>query len=241
MFVSAVLWSAIASGSDDYETSSAFVLGAGLLVIVAVSIVGMIAGAARWARHLGLGVSGAMLALGLLFPLSGWTIAAMVLAGVSIAGLAGTSFEGMIRQRPPADGPPARAVLLTLVLLVAPPIWAVAVPDGLGLPAGLGVALCWAGMAWYGKAAAGSLLAVRFVIPFALVIVAALGDLRVGALVALTGLAVAALAWTVDARIAVHPLAEPGTTVPIPAELAPRDILDAAGIDDRGRRTGPDR
>ncbi len=240
MFISASLWAGIASTSDSYERSSRFVLGAGLLIAVSTSIVGMIAGASRWAKRLGLGVGASMLALGLVFPISGWSISAMVLAGVAIAGLGGTSFDGLIRQRPPADGPPARAVLLTLLLLLAPPVWALATPNGLGLAAGLGAALCWAGMVWYGKAGPGSLMAVRFVIPAGLAVVAAVSGLRLGALVALTALGVAALAWTVDARIAVHPLAEPGTTVPIPPELAPRDILDAAGIDDRGRRAERD-
>jgi hypothetical protein len=72
--------------------------------------------------------------------------------------------------------------------------------------------------------------------PIVLAVAAIFEGLPVGAFIAATAAGVAALAWTVDARIAVHPLAEPGTTVPIPPELAPRDVLDAAGIDDRGRR-----
>jgi hypothetical protein len=236
MFSSAAIWAGIASSTDTYADSSALILGAGLLVVVAVSIVGMVAGASRWALRLGLAASASMIALGVLFPLTGWTLASMMLAGASVAGLAGTTFDRLIRQRPPADGPPARAVILSLLLLVSPPLWAVATPDGLDAASLAAVAACWAVMAWYTKAAPGALLAVRVALPAALAVSALFSGVPTGVLIALTAIGVGALGWSVDARIAVHPLAEPGTTVPIPPELAPRDILDAAGIDDRGRR-----
>ncbi len=236
LFASAATWAGIASTTDVYSASSSFVLGAGLLLISTVSIVGMVAGAARWALRLALGSAGVMVALGLLFPLTPWSVTAMASAGVAAAGLAGTSFDGMIRQRPPADGPPARSVLLPLLLLAAPPVWALLAPDGLGLWALIGVAVSWVTMGWYVKAAPAALLAVRIGSPVALAAAAIFEGLPVGAFIAATAVGVVALAWTVDVRIAVHPLAEPGTTVPIPPELAPRDVLDAAGIDDRGRR-----
>ncbi|MGD2061727.1 MAG: hypothetical protein PVF87_12720 [Acidimicrobiia bacterium] len=241
MFASATTWAGIASTTDVYPTSSSLVLGAGLLVVTAVSIVGMVAGASRWALRLALATAAVMVALGLVFPLTPWTITAMALAGAAAAGLAGTGFDGMIRQRPPADGPPARSVLLSLLLLVSPSAWALAAPDGLGVSGLAAVAVTWATMAWYVKAAPGALLVARVIAPLVLVATAILEGAPVGFAVAVTAAGLVALAWTVDARIAVHPLAEPGTRVPIPPELAPRDVLDAAGIDDRGRRreSGP--
>lgn len=236
LLVSAATWAGIASTTDVYPASSSFVLGAGLLLISAVSIVGMVAGAARWALRLALVSAAAMVALGLVFPLTPWTVTAMALAGVAAAGLAGTGFDGLIRQRPPADGPPARSVLLGLLLLASPPLCALLAPDGLGVSALVAVATMWATMVWYVKAAPGALLAVRFVGPLVLAVAAVIEGLPAGVIIGLTSVGLAALAWTVEARIAVHPLAEPGTTVPIPPELAPRDVLDAAGIDDRGRR-----
>jgi hypothetical protein len=236
LLVSAGTWAGIASTTDVYPASSSFVLGAGLLLISAVSIVGMVAGAARWALRLALVSAAAMVALGLIFPLTPWTVTAMALAGVAAAGLAGTGFDGLIRQRPPADGPPARSVLLGLLLLASPPLCALFAPDGLGVSALVAVATMWATMVWYVKAAPGALLAVRFVGPLVLAVAAVIEGLPAGVIIGLTSIGLAALAWTVEARIAVHPLAEPGTTVPIPPELAPRDVLDAAGIDDRGRR-----
>ena len=236
LFASAALWAGITSATGVHPASTSLVLGAGLLLIAAVSIVGMVAGAARWALRLALGLAASMVLLGLVYPLTAWTVLAMALAGGAGAGLAGTSFDGMIRQRPPADGPPRRAVLLSLLLLVAPPVWALAAPDGLGTAGLVAVATAWTTAAWYMKAAPGSLLAARVACPIVLVTSAALEGLPAGAIIAVTAVGAASLAWTTDARIAVHPLAEPGTTVPIPPELAPRDVLDAAGIDDRGRR-----
>ena len=49
------------------------------------------------------------------------------------------------------------------------------------------------------------------------------------------GIAVGTLAWHSSVRNSVHPLVESGSRVPIPPELAPREVLDAAEIDDRGR------
>jgi hypothetical protein len=50
------------------------------------------------------------------------------------------------------------------------------------------------------------------------------------------GVLVAALAWDSSVRTAFHPPREAGSAYPIPPELAPKEILDEAGIDDRGRR-----
>lgn len=238
LFASAAVWAGVASSTDDYSTSAAVVLGAGLLLITAVSIVGMVAGASRWALRLAIATAASMVALGVIFTLTPWTVAAMACAGIAAAGLAGTSFDGMVRRRPPADGPPPRSVLLTLLLLVAPPVWALTAPNGIGAPTAVAVGTAWVTMAWYAKAAPGALAAVRVLSPLILVVTGVAEGLPSGAVIVATAVGVLALAWTVDARIAVHPLAEPGTRVPIPPELAPRDVLDAAGIDDRGRRTG---
>jgi hypothetical protein len=241
LFTSAALWAGIASTGDVYETSSSFVLGSGLLLVVAVAIVGMVAGASRWALRLGIGTAGGMVAFGVIFPLTPWTVAAMASAGAALAGLVGTGFDHLIRQRPAADGPPARSVLLSLLLLASPPVWALAAPDGFETPTLVAAVVTWVTLAWYAKAAPGALLLVRWITPVILLLAATIAEFPVAALIALSAVGLASLAWTVEARIAVHPLAEPGTTVPIPPELAPPDVLDAAGLDDRGRRreTGP--
>ena len=236
LFVSAALWAGIASTAHTYETSSSFVIGSGLLLLVAVAIVGMVAGASRWALRLGIAAAGGMVALGLFFPLTAWTVAAMASAGAALAGLVGTGVDRLIRQRPSVDGPPARAVLLSLLLLVSPPVWALAAPEGLETTTLAAVVATWVTLAWYAKAAAGALLIVRLITPALLLVTATMEGFPAAMFIAVSAVGLASLAWTVEARLAVHPLAEPGTTVPIPPELAPSDVLDAAGLDDRGRR-----
>ena len=201
-----------------------------------VAIVGMVVGASRWALRLGVATSIGLIACGLLVPLDVVSIAGIALASFALAGLAGTAMRGMIRRRPAADGPPSRALLLGIALLVSPPLWAVVTRDGLGTAALIAVATTWSGMVVYLKATPFALVTARFVLPIALVALAPLSGLPAGAMIVLTAVTAGWLAWTVDARIAVQPIAQPGSTVPIPPELVPRDVLDAAGIDDRGRR-----
>jgi hypothetical protein len=50
------------------------------------------------------------------------------------------------------------------------------------------------------------------------------------------GLIVGILAWDRSVKTSYHPPREVGTTFPIPPELAPEEVLDAAEIDDKGRR-----
>src|SRR5690606_13229207 len=56
-----------------------------------------------------------------------------------------------------------------------------------------------------------------------------------GIVAAAYGVAIGAIAWHSSVRTSLHPLVESGTRVPIPPELAPKEVLDAADIDDRGR------
>ena len=49
------------------------------------------------------------------------------------------------------------------------------------------------------------------------------------------GVAIAMLAWHPSVKTAFHPPREIGTPHPIPPELAPTQVLDAADIDERGR------
>lgn len=232
----ALVWSFELVSSTVWEASSAVVVGIGLIVSGAVAVVGVVAGAARWALRFGVGVAVAMLALGVIVPLSGLSIGAMALAGVALAGLAGTGMEGLVRRRPAADGPPASAVVVALVLLVAPIAWALASPGGLTTGMWAGLAITWATAVAWTKAVPGALLAARIITPVAQVLAAATASLPAGVVMIVGAAALARFAWTPGAKLAVHPVVERGTTVPIPPELAPRDVLDAAGIDDRGRR-----
>ena len=236
LLTSAGLWAAGISTSSAYAVSSGFLLSAALIFSVTVALVAMVAGASRWGHRLGLGLSGAMIALGAIVPLSPVTVTAMVLAAVGLVGLNASGVSSMIRQRPAADGPPARAVMLSVAMLTVPILWAVISPTGATAAAIIAVVATWMALIIYARAMPGALLVVRYLLPVTLLGLAFVDGTVTGVTIGLTAVGLAGLAWTDDARIAVHPLSEPGTIVPIPPELAPRDILDAAGIDDRGRR-----
>lgn len=236
LLASTVAWAAELSLGDRYAASSAFFLAAALLLATTVGVVAIVAGATRWGHRLGLGLAAAMIVLGAFVPLTLLTVVAMLLAGVAFIGLNASGVASLIRQRPAADGPPPRAVVLSVGLLTSPILWSVLSPDGLSAAAMIAIGVVWVALIAYARAIPGALLVARYLTPIALFTLAAVDGTLTGVLIGLTATGLTALAWTVDARVAVHPLAEPGTTVPIPPELAPRDILDAAGLDDRGHR-----
>jgi hypothetical protein len=140
-----------------------------------------------------------------------------------------------IRKLPSAAGPPPKATLVPIVLL--------AVPFALGItsmgethPLAILVALAALVAAfWYARVLPGGLLAVRILWPLLALAAAWPLGIFAGGVVVLAAVATAVLAWSRDVGVAFHPLHEPGTAVPIPPELTPPDVLEAAQLDDRGR------
>jgi hypothetical protein len=93
----------------------------------------------------------------------------------------------------------------------------------------------WLVLLWYVRRSPG-----REWVPRALLPLLALGGLLLPAparwgWMILEG-AAAIAAWNRGARLAVRPLLERGHPVPIPPELAPAEVLEAARIDRKGRR-----
>ena len=233
---SAIVWAILLADSTVWAPSSATVIGIGLIVLAAVGVVGMVGAASRWAYRLSLGLALVEVMLAAAQEFSIATAGALALGAVALTGLAGTSMRGMIRQRPPADGPPTESVVLAIILLVSPTVWGLGSPDGLSAYGVVAVAAAWASMVLYVKAWPFALPTVRVALPAILLVCAVGSEPITGLMIGVSALAAGYLAWTVGARVAIHPLATPGRTVAIPPELAPADILDAARIDDRGRR-----
>ena len=227
----------VMTGPDAYFANGAgAMIAIGHIVLTTVTVVGALVGAARWTVGLGTGLATALGIVAILHPLGiAWAVM-VATAAAAVAGLLGTGLRAVVRQRPPADAPPVRAVALALGLLASPILVGVAQPAGVDLgdwllaTAGLVVAVV------YSRAGTPAVWAARAGVP----LLAAASVLVVsfpGLLVPLLGFsALGVLAWTADARLAAVPLAAPGRSVPIPAELAPGEILDAAGLDERGRR-----
>jgi hypothetical protein len=212
---------------------SVLLVGLGLIGAGAVATTGLVVLGARWAARLGWLVCGAGAVVAVIRPIDGFWVAALLITTVGTAGLIG--MRGRIRRLPSATGPPDRAVVLPLLLLAAPlaiglsgagPVWA-------ALVIGLGAAV----VAYaYARVIPGGLLAARIVWPAAALGAAPFLELA-GAIVApALALAVLAVAWHPSVKMAFHPPRKTGSTFPIPPELAPTEVLDAAGIDDRGRR-----
>jgi hypothetical protein len=140
-----------------------------------------------------------------------------------------------IRKLPSATGPPVRAVLLTLLLIVAPTPLGLAAwdqPTLATLVVGLTAPLA---ALWYSRVLPGGLSGVRIIWPLLAIGLAALQPLPATVVSVLTALVVLAMAWHPEVKVAFHPPRETGRVFPIPPELAPKEILDAADLDERGR------
>ncbi|HEX2368091.1 MAG TPA: hypothetical protein VHM94_02535 [Acidimicrobiia bacterium] len=205
--VSTLLWALrLALPGTFIPQQSAVLLALDLLVVTTVSISGLLVAHGRWARRLGwvaLGMHGIAAAITQPDPL--WWVG---LAGSGIAAVAwaGPWLRGWVRLFPAATGPPARAVLLALGLLLLPAVVALTNPSGPGWQGWLLAAGSLLLAALYARAVMPMLWVLRLgLIPLAVpaVIVAPLW----GAVVlAAAVMVLAGLAWSADARLAVAPL-----------------------------------
>lgn len=233
-----LLWAGqVALGGGPWPEDAAGVIATFMVVLTAVAVVGISLVGSRWARRLAVVSSLGWLAMAPAMQTGPVWWAAVILTGLVLAAILGTGLAPMVRKLPAAAGPPDEAVVLPLLLLGAPVMIGLTSPGGLGVRGWLGVAGAALAAALYSKAAPGALGATRVVAPLLLGLVGA-ASLPRGVVVLLWGVAVARLAWTHAARVAVRPLVERGKGVPIPPELTPAEVLDAAGLDQRGRRQG---
>lgn len=213
-------------------------IGLGLLETACVSVVGMIMTGGRWARRTALAVVAATLGVAIARPLDAlWVIAlaATTLAAVSM--FTGSVIRGT-RKLPAAFGPPVRAVLIPLILLGFPTLLGFAAWDeqmastlAVGLTAPIAAV-------WYSRVLPGGLLAVRILWPALAIGLAVTQGLAPGVTSLVVGALVAVLAWHPTVKVAFHPPREKGTAYAIPPELAPREVLDAARLDEKGRPRG---
>lgn len=219
-----------------WTDGSGTMIAAGHLLLSAVVIVAALVGAARWAVGLGVGLATVLVVPALAHPIDpAWTVM-VVSAGLAVAGLAGTGLRAAVRQRPSAAGPPRKAVLLTLGLLGSPILVGSLQPAGVdGVDWAIAVAAVVLGV-FYSRARPAALWTTRGGTPLLALLCAGAIPMP-AALLAVAGFgALTWLAWSSDARVAVIPLTTRGRSVPIPPELTPGNILDAARIDSRGRR-----
>jgi hypothetical protein len=226
----------VVGGRGPWAVDAAAVMAAGLLVLATVAIVGMLVAAARWGRVLALVVAATGPATAVAVPVDAVWVAGLAFSAAAIYGLAGNATLGVIRTLPAAGGPTPRVVAFTLSLVAIPTVVAAISPAGLagGEWTVIAAAAVTAGL--YAKATPAALLAVRLVFPVATLAAAVATGIPRGLAWVTIGAGIGAFGWTKEARVAVRPLVERGRAVPMFPEMVPPDILDAAGLDERGRR-----
>jgi hypothetical protein len=235
LFVASLLWAGLLAMSSPWVDGAGAMIGVSLVVFSAIGVVGVLVASARWARWLLVGMALGGTLLGITVGIGPVWIAALALSGFGIAEAAGSGLRHVVRGRPSASGPPAQAAAIPLVAVGFALAMGIVQPDGVDIFDWLAV-LAVAVIAFaYAKAAPGSVALVRLAMPLFVPLSLWLAGWPQGLLPAAVACVITALAWTKNARVAVNPLVE-GKRVPIPAELTPGDILDAAGLDDRGRR-----
>jgi hypothetical protein len=234
--LAAILWAgALAAAPGHLAPVSIVLVAVGSMATATVGMVGITVTGGRWAHRTALGSLVATLVLAVVRPVDGWWVAALLcslLGGVVL--LSPTMTRG-IRRLPAASGPPLRAVLIPLFLIGFPFVLGLGAWDRPSAgTAVIGSAAPLAAL-WYARVLPGGLLAVRVGWP-ALAVGLAFTQWVVPALVSFTaGVAVALLAWHSSVRVAFHPPRTLGTAHPIPPELTPREVLDTAELDERGR------
>lgn len=234
--LAALAWTvALILDPGPFSSTSVFLVGMGLLGSASVAVVGVVVAGGRWAHRLALATLAATIVVALARPID-----LLWVAGLAITTLAGVSLfmpavlRG-VRRLPAATGPPARAVIVPLLLIAAPFLLGVT-PDATGWPevvVGLTAPLTAFAFA---RVIPGGLVAIRLVWPGLAVGLAPFMGWPTATVSILLGVTTAFLAWSGEVKVAYHPPRETGSTFRIAPELAPRDVLDAADIDDTGRR-----
>lgn len=223
----------VAAAGDELSEAAALLAAAGVLTTALVSFAGLTLRGSVWAAALmAVSIVAAGL-LGAITPVGTPTIALWALALVALGALAlvAPSLERA------STGPPPQAVALTVGLLFLPYVLALSDPSGPSTAHWIAATVVVVAAWLYARAWWIGLWSVRIVAPLAVVGAAAFSPL-IGSIVLLaTAGVVAALAWTRPVRLAVveiAPLRSPA--YPIPPELAPDEVLEAARIDRTGKR-----
>lgn len=230
----------LAFGQVTIARSSALMAATSIVLLGCVTTVGYLLNRGHWTQRTLLAHAAAGLLTGAVtIPGAGWGqlwwsagLLSAVQAGVSLSPIP----KPWVRRRKAAGGPGPLASSIPLLLVATPMVIGLAIPVGPGMAASL---LAWSALPLafaFAQSYRWSLWVLRLAYP-AMTILALSGESlwsKIG-IVAISGITVA-LSWTTDASVAVTrpPMTRTGV-FPIPPELTPDDVLDAAGIDGSGR------
>ncbi len=237
--LAALLWvAALLLDPGPLAPPSVLLVGVGLLALAATSVIGIIVVGARWAWRLGLVVVGLCAVLAVIRPIDTMWSLSLIATGIALMALLAPRVTRSLRRSPVATGPPLRAVLVPLILIGFPYVLGLAAtdqPNTATVVVGVCAPLC---AIWFARVFPLGLIAVRVLWPALAVGLAFAQALAPAVTSALGGALVAFLAWHPSVQVAFHPPRETGTSHAIPPELAPREVLDTAQLDDRGRPRG---
>lgn len=236
--VASIAWALrLVAADEPLAGSSAVLVAADGLLLALVAAGGLLLARSRWSRYLSVAVLAAEAAVAAFLPWDGWSAA--TIAGLALAAgvVAAPPLTSWVRRLPAAGRPSMAVVAIPLGLLAMPGAVGVAMLDGPGAAqwvlAGLALVLAWS----YGRAHVAGLWGLRLAFPVAAAVAAVTAGWPGWLVIALTGAAITALSWRREARLAAVPLAPPRVPVfRIPPELAPPEVLEAAGLDRQGRR-----
>ncbi|MGB7861521.1 MAG: hypothetical protein WBM90_13575 [Acidimicrobiia bacterium] len=230
----AVMWCvALIIDPAGYDSEAVLLIGVGILLLTTVGVVGLVVVGGRWAHRLVFVSLAATFILAAVRPVDAWWVAGVVLSAASVLVMLLPAITSSVRRLPAAEGLPTRALMAPLLLIGVPFEVGIVTPNATWAVAAVGLSAPVAAFA-YSRVIPGGLLAIRILWPavaigFATVMPPATAMVSIG-----TAFAVVILAWHPTVKTAYHPPREVGSRFPIPPELTPREVLDAAEIDDRG-------
>lgn len=234
--LAALIWAAaLAIDPGPFAPESVLLMMVGILSLATVGMVGLTVTGGRWAYRTSLASLLSMAVVAVARPVDVlWVLALVATAFAAVIHVL-SPLIGAVRRRPAAAGPPTRAVLIPLLLIGFPFLLGLAAWDVPG-PGTVAVGLTAPVAAlWFARVFPGGLLGVRVVWPALAIGLAPTQALGPAIVSICGGLGIAALAWDSTVAVAFHPPREPGSVFPIPPELAPREVLDSADLDERGQ------
>lgn len=222
---SSVAWAvALIVDGGGRGAGSVLLMGLGLLLMGATSVVGMVVAGARWAHRLAFAAIGAAVLTASIRPVDPLWGLALVLTALAAAAI--LSARPAPRATSPAAGPPKRAVAVSLILLSAPFALGAISPEASWPELTTALSALVVALA-YTRVAPGGLFALRYLWPALAVGLALPMGLPAGAVSAVLGAAVFGLGSGESVKTAFHPLLESGAAFPAPARPAPGEPPDA--------------
>ncbi|NNC93584.1 MAG: hypothetical protein HKN80_13960, partial [Acidimicrobiia bacterium] len=132
VMLAGVMWGLrLINAPGPFAESSGALLAVGLVLISAVSSLGMALARGVWARRVGAAVLAAQVALALVMDLDGWGMTTLAATLLAIGLIAGPWLDGFLRRLPPSEPIPSAAMALGLGLVAVPGVLAASSPGGI--------------------------------------------------------------------------------------------------------------